>query len=488
MSYLKQPSHRVIDGHETTASRAKAVRRSISRCVSELARCILAFSLVLCILVPATAFAEVRKADVIAGITVEDRGLTVADCPSVDSDYAILVDADGNVLFARDIDAQSQIASITKVMTAIVVIDNAPSDLHVAVSENAAAIGESSANLQAGDVMDLESALKALLVPSGNDAAVALAESVGSYMIAQDPSLGSDPMAVFVDAMNAKAVEIGCIDTLYENPHGLDDGLYEGRLHSTASDQAKVARYAMSYPLIRDIVSGGTTTITVDRGGGKAEVELETTDELLEMYEYTIGIKTGTTDLAGPSFMGAANYEGRELYSVVLGAPDEFTRFQDTKNLFMWAYDHIFDLALANSEQWSTMRVDGTTVDVPVIGEATHADWIDRTVPATLSDPGAVIQVFDFEGNVSQVVTFDELHGTVHAGDKVGTIVFKQKNQVVAQQDLIACETVEGPNPIDVIAIWWQRFIGGFSGNPSVADSKVYNVMPIINNNNSNTA
>lgn len=470
------------------SSHGYAVHRPKSKAVEAVARGFLAIVLAWCLLVPATALAEVRKADVIAGATVEDRGLTVADCPSVDADYAILVDADGNVLFARDIDTPSQIASITKVMTAIVVLDNAPADMHIAVSENAAAIGESSANLQEGDVLDLDSALKALLVPSGNDAAVALAESVGAYMIAQDPSLGTDPMAVFVDAMNAKAEEIGCTDTIYENPHGLDDGLYEGRLHSTAADQAKVARCAMSYQTIRDIVAGGTTTITVDRDGGKVDVELETTDELLDMYEYTIGIKTGVTDLAGPSFMGAANNEGRELYSVVLGASDELGRFQDTKNLFIWAYDHIFDLPLANSEQWTTMRVNGESVDVPIIGEASHADWIDRTVPATLADPSAVIQVFDFEGNVSQTITFDELHGTVHAGDKVGTIVFKQKNQVVAQQDLVACETVDGPNPIDVVAIWWQRFIGGFSGEPSVAESKVYNVMPIINNNNSNTA
>lgn len=437
---------------------------------------------------PSVATAEVRKADIIAGSSVEERGLTVADCPSVDAKYAVLVDSDGTVLFAREADQSSQIASITKVMTAIVALENAPDDLRIAVSEAAAEVGESSANLQQGDIMDLDAALKALLVPSGNDAAVAISEAVGATMIAADPSLGNDPVGAFVHAMNEKAEQLGCTNTVYENPHGLDDGIYEGNLHSTAYDQAKVAQCAMGYQQIRDIVSGGSTTITVDRNGAKADVELETTDELLEMYEYTIGIKTGVTDSAGPSFMGAANMDGRELYSVVLGSTDEFQRFADTKELFIWAYDHCIELSLAQSDTWSTMRAEGLSRDVPVVAAVAHGDWIDRTVPATLADPDASIQVFDFEGNVSQSVTFDELHGTVHAGDKVGSVVYKQKNQVVAEQDLVACETVDAPNIIDTIAIGWSRFIGLFTGAPAVAESQVFNVMPIINSNSTNIA
>ncbi len=432
---------------------------------------------------PSIAHAEVRKADVIAGLTVEERGLTVAQCPSIDAEHAVLVGSDGTVYFARSADDASRIASITKVMTAIVAIDNAPEGVFVAVSENAAEVGESSANLQAGDVMDFESALKALLVPSGNDAAVALAETIGSSMIASNPSLGNDPVAAFVNAMNEKAAQIGCTNTVYENPHGLDDGLYDGQLHSTATDQAKVAQCAMGYQLIRDIVGGGSTTITVDRAGAKEPIELQTTDELLEMYEYAIGIKTGVTDSAGPSFMGAALKDGRELYAVVLGSSDEYERFSDTMSLFEWAYDHYIELSLANSDKWVGTKAGGQTKDVPVIAAASHADWIDKTVPATLADPDAKVLVFDFEGNVSQSITFNELHGTVNAGDKVGTIVFKQRNQVVAEQDLVACETVPAPNPIEVVAIWWQRLTGGFSGEAAVASSEVYNVMPIISDN-----
>ncbi len=439
-------------------------------------------------LAPNPAFAEVKKADVICGISVEQRGSSVAECPSIDATYAVLMGQDGTVYFERDAQAPSQIASITKVMTAIVALDNAREGTQITVSESAAAIGESSANLQAGDVMDLDAALKALLVPSGNDAAQALAETIGTQMIEDDSTRGIDPVVVFVQAMNDKAAEIGCVDTTYTNPHGLDDGEWAGSLHSTALDQAKVAQCAMGYEQIRTIVAGGSTTIKVQRDGKATDVDLETTDELLEMYEYTIGVKTGVTDLAGPSFMGAANKDGLELYSIVLGSTDEYQRFADTKTLFTWAYDHVHDLALAQTDEVATMTFDGTEREVPVIGEASLAEWTDKTVKATLAQPDATISVFDLEGNVSQAVTFDDLYGTVHEGDKVGSIVYKQRNMVVAEQDLLACETVEAPNPIETIQIAWTRFTSGLTGAQTQADSIVYNVMPIINNNVSNAA
>lgn len=437
---------------------------------------------------PNIAMGDVRKADIIAGETVEARGLTVAECPSIEATRAALVDDQGSIYFERSADEPAQIASITKVMTAIVTLDNADKDMTIVVSADAAEIGESSANLQEGDSMDLESALKALLVPSGNDAAVALAEAVGSRMIAADPAKGDDPVKAFVEAMNEKATQIGCIDTVYENPHGLDDGEYEGDLHSTALDQLKVAQCAMSYQEIRDIVSGGSTSIPVKRDGKKETVELESTDLLLESYDHAIGVKTGVTDLAGPSFMGAANKDGRELYAVVLDSSDEYQRFEDTEALFEWYYDHVKEIPLANSSEWTTMRSKGTSLDVPVMAAVSHGDWIDRTVKATLENPDSTLSVFDLEGNVSQVMQFDELRGTVNAGDKVGTVTFKQHNNVIAEQDLIACETVEGPNPIDALAIMWRRFIGGFSGAASQADSEIYNVMPIIDNNKTNAA
>lgn len=445
-------------------------------------------ALSLSVILPGAAWAEVRKADVVLGQTVEERGLSMSESPSIQATYAALISSDGTVYFSRDGDASSQIASITKVMTAIVALDNADLDMQVEVSAAAAEIGESSAGLQEGDVMDLESALKALLVPSGNDAAVSIAEAVGAKLLGNPNASGEEAEQAFVDAMNAKAKEIGLEDTVYENPHGLDDGEFEGDLHSTALDQTKVASCAMGYQKIREIVGGGSTSISVKRGNAKETVELETTDLLLEMYDYAIGVKTGVTNLAGPSFMGAANKDGRELYAVVLDSADEYARFQDVENMFEWAYHHFVEFPLAYSDEWTTMRLEGISKDVPVIAEVPHLEWIDRTVKATLSDPDAAIEIFDLEGNVSQEIQLDDLHGTVNAGDKVGTVKFKQQNRVVAEQQLVACDRVEAPNPIDTIAIWWQRTTQGLDGDRAHASAQVYNVMPIVSNNRSSAA
>lgn len=440
------------------------------------------------LVLPQSAFADVRKADIVGDSTVDELGLTVSQCPNVDAEHAVLMDEDGNVYFQRDAQGDANIASVTKVMTAIVACENADANTVVTVSAAAAAIGESSAGLQEGDSMDFDTALKALLVPSGNDAAVALAETVGAQMIQKDPSLGSNPVDVFVKAMNDKANELGCTNTVYENPHGLDYDEYAGNLHSCAADQALVGRCAMSIPKIRSIVGGGSTTIVVSRDGAATQIELETTDLLLDMYDRAIGIKTGLTEKAGECFSGAATDGNLELYAVVLNSDSETQRFLDAKNLFEWGYSHIIDYKLANSTETATMQVDGAEREVPVIAKAVLSDWTDKTVDATLSDPDATVRIFNLNGNVSQSVQLDEMSGSVHAGDKVGTITFKQHNNVIATMDLVACEDVEAPGLWERLKIGWTRLTAGMTGAQTVADPAILNTMTIVNDKTSSAA
>ena len=441
---------------------------------ASLVACALVFALACGVAVPVPALADVRKADVVYGQTVDARGLSVAQCPNIDAEYALVMDADGTVYFERNATSPTQIASITKVMTAIVALDAVASgavslDSTVTVSAAAAAVGESSAGLQEGDAMPLEVALKALLVPSGNDAAVAIAETVG----------GSED--AFVAAMNAKAAELGCTDTVFENPHGLDDGEFAGDQHSCAADVAKMARYAMRNETFRAIVGGGDTGIVVDRADGtRATIELESTDELMDYYDKAIGIKTGFTALAGPSFAGAASNGEKELYAIVIHSTSETQRFNDAETLFEWVYEHERDYPLANSTQTASMPVGGQTSEVPVVAEVPHADWIDKTVKATLSDPEASVRIFDLNGNVSQSLEFDEVRGDVHAGDKVGTITFKQRNATVATLDLVACEDVAAPDVFQGIGIWWDRLFRGLSGQPQTASAVTLNETPLV--------
>lgn len=469
----------------TMASRGRSqsslIAIQLNRVLNIAMAAVLSFAVSLVLASP--AFAEVRKADIIGDSTVDSLGLTVSECPNLECDYAILADSDGNVYFQRDAQTAAQIASITKVMTAIVACENVEPDTIVTVSAKAASIGESSAGLQEGDKMDFDTALKALLVPSGNDAAVALAETVGAQMIEKDSSLGTDPQQVFVDAMSKKAASLGLKDTVYENPHGLDDDNFKGDLHSTAEDQLAVARYAMSISKIRNIVGGGSTTIIVQRGSAAEQIELETTDGLLEMYSHTIGIKTGETLAAGPSFMGAANNGDIELYAIVLHSTDSTQRFYDAKELFTWGYQHIIDIQLANSAVSAQMTVNGSEKQVPVLAEASLSAWTDKTVKVTLEDPDEKLRVFDLFGNVSQTIQLNDISGSVKAGQRVGTITFKQHNAVIATRNLVACEDVAAPDFMQSVFTWWTRLTAGLTGAQTEAEDVYYATMPIVKDN-----
>ena len=163
--------------------------------------CALVFTLGAGFVLPMSAHAEVLQTDIVCGETAEERGLSAEDLPDITAPHAIVMDDEGTVYFERSADEQVKIASLTKLMTAIVALENAEVTDTITVDHAAATVGESSANLREGDTFDLKTALKALLIPSGNDAAMAIATSVGAIM---DPS-SDDPYGVFIDAMNAKA-------------------------------------------------------------------------------------------------------------------------------------------------------------------------------------------------------------------------------------------------------------------------------------------
>ena len=424
-------------------------------------------ALALCVAVPATAFADVRQDDQVAEKTVADRGLDDSQCPDIAAERVYVVGQDGTVYFQRNDSDTAPIASVTKVMTALVALENSPLDYTVAVSETAANIGESSANLQAGDTMTLEDALKALMIPSGNDAAQAIAESVGAQL-ADDPSNPENCTQAFVDAMNAKAVELGMEDTLFTNPHGLDDEGFESDQHSCAKDVSLMCSAAMKSEDFRAVVSGQFSSCTVTRNGAQESIELESTDELIGTYEGTCGIKTGFTDAAGGCFAGANNRDGQDLYAIVLGSTDEETRFSDTTELWDWVYANTIEFPLGNSEETVS---DQAGKEVPLLAKVSCTSWIDKTVDATLADPEATLELFTLKGDVTQTVDFETLEGTVNAGDKVGSVTYKQDGETLATLDLVAAQTVEGPKWYESVGIWFKRLFGGITGEPSYAES-----------------
>lgn len=207
----------------------------------------------------------------------------------------ILMDAQtGKILYEYNADAKSLIASTTKIMTALVVLEHLPLKMEYIIPPEATEIEGSSMYLKPGECLTVEELLYGLMLQSGNDAAVALALAC------------SDSMDEFVALMNLKAQQLGLLDTHFENPNGLD-----GKTHySTARNMAQLARYALENETFLKIVS--TKSI---RFGERC---LTNHNRLLWMCEGCIGVKTGYTRAAGRTLVSAAERNGRRLIVVTL--------------------------------------------------------------------------------------------------------------------------------------------------------------------------
>ena len=322
-----------------------ARRRRMLRAAS----CALAAALVSCCL-PLAAFARTDGGDAVLGCSAADLGISEERLPGIDASHAALMDEEGTLWYGRAAGERAQIASLTKIMTAAVAAEHLDAGDRIVVTPEAAAVGESSAGLAAGDEMSFGDALKAVLTASGNDAASAVAQAAGAAILGgrgQDGGAAARE-AAFVEAMNAKAAELGMDGTRFANPHGLDFDAYAQGQYSCARDVAVMLRHAMGNGLVRSSIGHAHATIAVTRGGGTAAVELANTDTMLEGYPGTCAAKTGYTLAAGPCVATAVNRgDGHEYYAVVLGSSSKPQRFEDSKALYDWVLAHRDELQAA---------------------------------------------------------------------------------------------------------------------------------------------
>jgi len=257
----------------------------------------------------------------------------------------------GEVLWGHNVDEAVDIASTTKMMTAYVVLRMAEEDPSVleetvTFSPKAARVIGSSSRLRAGEQVPVGELLYGLMLPSGNDASVALAEHFGARLddgngneSNGDDSEVSDDESYdrFIDAMNRTAKELGMDSSNYVNTHGLTA---EGH-KASAKDLIKLAHHAFQIPLYRKIVGtaerGGTVT---GPGGYQRNVHWRNTNQLLRIEGYG-GVKTGTTRAAGACLVSYGERDDRSLFTVVLGASSSDSRYTDTRNLFRWAWNEL---------------------------------------------------------------------------------------------------------------------------------------------------
>ena len=233
----------------------------------------------------------------------------------INSRAAITIDAStGEILFSKNPNHRLPPASTTKLMTAIVVMENANLSDIVTISKNASRTAPLKAGFKEGDRVSIEGLLYAALLESANDAAVALAETIA----------GSEKR--FVSLMNRKAISIDARNTRFINSNGLPgSGQY-----TTVLDLSKILNYAMQFPKLREII--GTPEAQISTENGKL-FYLRSTDELLWSDEKVIGGKTGYTRKAGHCFVCAAQSDSKTILVAVLGSPSRKHLWADTKKL-----------------------------------------------------------------------------------------------------------------------------------------------------------
>jgi D-alanyl-D-alanine carboxypeptidase (penicillin-binding protein 5/6) len=390
-----------------------------------------------CVAAPgATAYADIRVTDSVNNKPLGAGHPTVPDAPDVVADYAALCTREGIVLWERDTHKSVPMASTTKIMTAVVALENKAPDTPMLVTYGAAMTEGSTADLREGDTTFLKDLIVCMMVPSGNDAAVAIAENVAGTEFA------------FVDMMNAKAAELGMTGTHFSNASGLTD---EDN-YTTAADYLLLTRVAMGNELFREAV--GSAEVVAEVNG--EERTYDTTNMLLNDMEGANGVKTGFTDEAGYCLIASAQRNNLELYAVVLHSDSEEQRFADAQTLLEWGFAHYRAVELINATK--------------PIADLALLSWIDKTVPVAVSVPVSV-NLFDYAGEIRQEVVLTEREGAVRKGEQVGTLTWTQGGEVLAQIDLLATEDVSEPGFWEGIGIWWQRLWGGFFGDPPNATS-----------------
>lgn len=241
------------------------------------------------------------------------------DLPSVGADSWIVYDLESDTVLARwNADVRRPMASVTKVMTAMVVLDHAALTEVVTIPASAVGSRGSVAGLQAGERWTVGDLLTAMLVRSGNDAALALASYVGGGSV-----------DAFVAMMNERAADLGLGDTHFANPNGLDNEEH----YSTATDLLKLTKASLDYPDIGRIAAVRTVSMQPDPSGSPRE--WINTNALLGAYPGVVGLKTGDTPWADKVLLGVAERGAKTVLTVVMHADDHFA---DTRELIDWAF------------------------------------------------------------------------------------------------------------------------------------------------------
>ena len=325
----------------------------------------------------------------------------------------LMEEATGNILYESNPDERLPIASVTKVMTMLLIMEAVDSgkislDDMVTVSENAMSYGGSTMFLETGEQLTVNDMLKGIAVASANDGCVAMAEHLA----------GSE--SAFVDMMNEKAKELGMENTHCMNTNGLDEDDH----YSSARDVAIMSRELMKHETIFNYTSIWMDTL---RGG---KFQLANTNKLIRFYDGANGLKTGSTSKALCCLSAAAKRNDMQLIAVVLGAPTSAERFASAKSLL----DYGFANYAVNTQITAGDEVQKIAVE----------KGVDKEVGVVAGDSCSTLVKKGQEDNITKEIKIDEtITAPIEAGQKIGTMTISRDGEVIADIDLNASSAVE---------------------------------------------
>ncbi len=364
--------------------------------------------------------------------------LTVKAVPSVEAPSYILMEAStGKVICEENATERRSPASITKIMTLLLIFEhlntgriNLNSD--VITSAYAKSMGGSQVFLEEGEVQTLETIIKCIAVASGNDASVAAAEFIA----------GSEEE--FVKMMNDKAAELGMNDTHFEDCCGLTDS---DNHYTTAKDVAIMSRELITrYPEVFNYTKIWMEDITHVTNQGTSNFTLSSTNKLLKMYEWTTGLKTGSTSKALYCLSATASKDNIDLIAVVMGSPNNKVRFQDAMALLNYGYSVS---ALYEDENKDTLPM------IPVKG------GVEDEASLIYKEP---FRYLDIEGKNLSVIEKTislppEIQAPISRGDPVGEAVYTLDGQRIGSVSILSDVTIEKAGYKDYVVKVWKLFL-----------------------------
>jgi len=365
----------------------------------------------------------------------ETTGGILLTCPS-----AILMEASTkSVIYEKAPDERRSPASITKIMTAILIFDAIEAgkislEDEVVTSAYAKSMGGSQVYLEEGEKQTVDTLIKCIMVSSGNDASVAMAE----YIAGSESS--------FVQMMNERAASLGMENTHFEDCCGLTDS---DNHYTTARDIALMAQELITrYPQIKSYTTIWMENITHVTIQGSKEFGLANTNKLLKQYPYTTGLKTGSTNKAKYCVCATANKDGVELIAVIMGCPNYKDRFTEAQSLLQFGYTTCKLYQDENPPELMPILVKG---------------GIDKQVPAVYKEKFSWLFVSgeDFS-NMEKMLTTNELTAPIEKGEQIGTVTYRLNGKELGSIGIYAGESVREAKFFDYllnIVLQWMAVI-----------------------------